>query len=56
MQEVQQPLLVLSTLNMLLNIIGILTWGVGLIPQMDGPDLRKVTTLWRQFEQAELPM
>ncbi len=42
--------------NMLLNIIGILTWGMEFTPQMDGLDLRKMTTLLKQFEQVELPM
>jgi hypothetical protein len=56
MQEVQQPLLLWLTLDMLLNIIGILHKGWGSSHKVNGPDLKKMTTLLKQFEHTKLPM
>jgi hypothetical protein len=41
---------------MLLGIINILAWGVGSSHKVHGCGLRNMTTLLKQFEQAELPM
>jgi hypothetical protein len=56
MQEVLQPLFLCLTSDMLLGIINILAWGVGSSHKVHGCGLRNVTTLLKQFEQAELPM
>jgi hypothetical protein len=56
MQEVQQPLFLCLTSNMLLGIINILAWGVGSSHKVHGCGLRNMTTLLKQFEQAKLPM
>jgi hypothetical protein len=41
MEQVKQPLLVHLTFEILLNMIGILTWGVGFIPQSAWVHLEK---------------
>jgi hypothetical protein len=56
MQEVQQPLLVCLTSDMLLGVINILAWGWGWSHKVHGHDLKKMRTLLKQFEQAESPM
>jgi len=41
---------------MLLSIISILTWGWSSSHKVHGHNLKNMTTLLKQFEQAELPM
>jgi hypothetical protein len=41
---------------MLLGIIGIIAWGWGSSHKLHGHDLKKMTTLLKQFEQAKSPM
>jgi hypothetical protein len=41
---------------MLLGIIGILAWGWGSSHKMHGHDLKKMTSLLKQFEQVESPL
>jgi hypothetical protein len=55
-EHVKWPLLVCLTSKILLGIIGILTWGVGFIPQSAWAHLEKDRNLVHTFKQAKLPM
>jgi hypothetical protein len=56
MQEVQQPLLVCLTFNMLLDIIGIWHGGWGSSHKVHGHGLKKMIIFSKKFEQVELPI
>jgi hypothetical protein len=56
MPQVKWPLLLPLTFEMLLGIIGILARGWGSSHKVHGHTLKKMKTLLKQLEQANLPM